>query len=220
VVTRSKSASASARRRLEPGARRAELLEAAVRVLRMRGPAHCRVEDVTTEARTAKGNFYRYFSSWDELLVAVRDHLLDRYSDGFSGRMGERRHADWWVALEEEVDSFLDFHIAMGRGLHQAIFHGPATNQNPVDSRRRAARLVARFLKEGSADGAFAEVDVEQTAALIFHLLHGAADEIWAGADREKVRRAMLHVVRRTLERVESALEDTEQRTGRSKGSR
>jgi AcrR family transcriptional regulator len=208
-----RSRSDHSRRRLEPSARRAELLDAAVRVLRSHGPGQSRVEDVTREARTAKGNFYRYFSSWDELLVAVRDHLLDHQIDGFSSRMAGRKHADWWEALEQEVDSFLEFHIGMGRGLHQAIFHGPAAEQHPVDSRRSLPHLVARFLRDGCSEGAFAEVDVEQTSALLFHLLHGAADEIWAGADREKVRQAMLHVVRRTLERVETALDHADSRS-------
>ena len=67
------------RRRLKPAVRRSELLDAALRVLRSKGPAKVRVEDVTRAAGAAKGTFYLYFSSWEDLLVAVREHLLSTY---------------------------------------------------------------------------------------------------------------------------------------------
>ena len=175
--TPSKSDVVGRRRRLSPDQRRRELLDAAVRVLRERGPTECRVEDITTEAGTAKGNFYRYFPTWDDLLVAVRDHIMDRYTDDVRRRLAAGHGGDWWTLLEEEVDRFLDFQLWLG-GLHDAVFHGPASVARPVDSARSAGPLIAALLTAGVADGAFARIDVGPTAALLFSVLHGAADEI------------------------------------------
>lgn len=196
MATRSRSE--SARRRLPPEERRQELLDAAIRVMRARGVHNCRVEDVTTAAGTAKGNFYRYFATWDELLVAVRDQILDVYANDMRARFAARETIDWWVALEDEVDEFLTFQLH-DDGLHEAVFHGPAHEANPVAEERNAATLIGFFLQGGIDAGAFAPVDVTPTAALFFHLLHGAADEIRAGRPYDDMRSALLRMMTRTL---------------------
>lgn len=186
------------RRRLAPGERRRELLDAAVEVLARLGPDECRVEDITTAAGTAKGNFYRYFATFDDLLVAVRDHLLDSYRHQLEQRLAARTPVDWWAVLEDEVDAFLDYTVGSGR-LHDAAFHSPAAAATPIDEHHSADTLIAELLRGGIAAGAFADVDVAPTASLLFHVLHGAADDIAAGRDRDRARDAALHIIRATL---------------------
>jgi AcrR family transcriptional regulator len=194
-----RSAAPSGRRRLTPELRRKEILDAAVRVLRGRGPEGCRVEDITTEARTAKGNFYRYFPTWEDLLLGVRNHVLDSYREDFGRRYAGAGPIDWWTATDEEIDRFLDFQLSLD-GLHQAIFHGPATQAQPIEEHRSARSTLAWFLTLGISAGAFAPVDVEAIAPLMFDVLHGAADAIASGLDDQRVRLATRHIVHRTLE--------------------
>lgn len=169
-----------------------------MRVLRVRGPANCRVEDITTEAGTAKGNFYRYFPTWDDLLSEVRAHLLQSYAEQFLRRYEDRASVDWWAALDEEVDRFVEFRLELG-SLHDVAFHD-SSEATPALKHRSASSMVAWFLSEGIAAGSFAEVDVESTASLVFHLLHAAADEIALGSDQEKMRQAVLNLLHRALE--------------------
>lgn len=190
-----KTASAAHRRRLNPDERRRELLEAAVRVLRRNGPADCQVQDITTEAGTAKGNFYRYFLTWEDLLAAVRDHVMDEYADDLRRRVADRGVVDWWNALEEEVDVFLDFQLGL-EGLHHVAFHGPASRARPIEPERRAISLIGAFLCGGVRAAAFANVDIGPTAAPLFAVLHGVADALAAGTDRDEFRNAALHVTR------------------------
>jgi AcrR family transcriptional regulator len=154
---------------------------------------------VTAEAGTAKGNFYRYFQTWDALLVAVRDHLLDTYRDDLARRYTDAGHIDWWSGLDAEIDRFLEFQLDLGR-LHQVIFHGPAARAEPSDPSRSAASSVAWFIRAGIADGAFAAADVEVTATLLFALLHAAADAILSGIARDRVRQTTLHLAHRMLQ--------------------
>lgn len=167
-------------------------------MLKRRGPTECRVEDVTTEAGTAKGNFYRYFPTWDDLLLAVRDHLQDEYRQELESRYAERAVTDWWAALDEEIDRFLSYQLDLGP-LHEVVFHGPAARRRPIDKRRSAGALVAWFIAGGIAGGAFTDVDVDATAALCFHLFHGAADEIASGKDEGQIRRATHQMIHRVL---------------------
>jgi AcrR family transcriptional regulator len=189
----------AARRRLHPDARRAELLDAAIRVLRRRGPEACRVEDITQEAGTAKGNFYRYFPTWDDLLLAVRDHLLDSYQAELAQRYAGLSSVDWWNALDLEIERFIDFQLGLG-GLHAALFHGRAASARPVEPDRSAVSILAGFLAAGVAEGAFAAVDVDAAAPLLFDVLHGAADIVAAGMDRGRALGAALQIVHRTLD--------------------
>jgi hypothetical protein len=60
--------------------------------------------------------------------------------------------------------------------------HWPSASQaRPIEDQRSAAALIVTFLEGGIAAGVFAAVDVRVTAAVLVHLLHGAADEIAAG---------------------------------------
>lgn len=186
------------RRRLPPTERREELLDAAVGVLSDRGLAGVKVEDITTAAGTAKGNFYRYFTSLDELLLAVRDHLLDQYIAALLARREARPDTDWWHVIDEEALRFLDYHVGLG-ALHDVLFHSPAADAQPPSRERDAGRLLGGMIAAGVADGAFRADDPETLGELLFHTLHGAADSIRAGADRDRVARSLLQILHRAL---------------------
>ncbi|HUI47297.1 MAG TPA: TetR/AcrR family transcriptional regulator [Acidimicrobiia bacterium] len=198
MATRSRSERGT-RRRLHPDERRRELVAAAERVLRRQGPDGCRVEDVTTAAATAKGNFYRYFDTWDDLLVAVGDHLVAQYAAAVRERL-DVSITDWWATLDDEIDRFISYQLELG-GLHDVVFHGAIARVRAIDDPQSAPALIGAFIAAGVADGAFAAVDVVPTAYLLFQVLHGAADAIAVGADDAAVRAATHLIVRRTLER-------------------
>jgi AcrR family transcriptional regulator len=186
-----------ARRRLTPEVRRAELIDAALRVLKQHGSVASRVEDVTAAAGAAKGTFYLYFPSWDDLLVAVRDRIFDEYAAVVRTQLADPRHVDWWALLDAECVRFVDFIVELG-GLHDAIFHGPITYR-PIDDTRSATKLVAELLRAGIAAGAFAPVDIEPSAQLLFAALHTTADAIAQGGDRARFLQALRRLLHRWL---------------------
>ena len=101
--------------------------------------------------------------------------------------------------MGEEVRAFLASQVGIG-SLHDVVLHGPAARSRPVSDERAAPTRIAELLHAGIADGAFAPVDVERTAVLIFEVLHGAADHVAAGADAERTTAAALHLVRSELQ--------------------
>jgi AcrR family transcriptional regulator len=183
---------------LQRDERRAELLSAAVDMLRRDAAASVRVEDITRSAGTAKGNFYRYFSSVDDLLVAVRDHVLDQYIAAASERRARDTDPDWWQVIEDETRRFLDYQRDLG-ALHDVLFHSAATATTPIAPERSAGRLVAELIRSGKEHGAFVVDDAETLGELLFHTVHGAADAIRDGASRARVERAVLELLRRAL---------------------
>ncbi len=172
------------RRRLNPDARRTELLDAALEVFNTIGPAKARVEDITKTAGTAKGTFYLYFSSWEDMLEAVRERILSNYATEVKNRFVCRTPAEWWAAFENECMAFVRFREDL-KELHEAVFHG-AIAERPVPAALSPGIIVGWMLNEGIKIGACRRVDVEVAAELIFSVMHTMADNIMLTAERER----------------------------------
>lgn len=192
-----KTRSRPLRRRLNPAVRRAELLDTALRVLRAKGPANVRVEDITRAAGAAKGTFYLYFASWNDLLIAVREHLLSTYASEVRARFAAAAPSDQWPAFENECVRFVDFIIELG-DLHKAVFHGPIEDQ-PINETYSADTLIAGLLSAWIATGVCRPVDVDAAAPLVFAVMHTTADGIALTGDREKRLESMLDLLRAWL---------------------
>ena len=156
----------------------------------------CTVAHVTTEAKTAKGNFYRYFASWDVLLDAVRDRLLDDYRRRLEIATDDDAAIDWWELTAEEIGRFIDFHVELGV-VHEIVFHRPGTNDTSEE--QGADEILASLLAAGIKAGAFRAVDTTTMGTLLFHTLHGAADEISRGGDRTRIQQGVTDVFRAVL---------------------
>lgn len=187
----------SKRRRLRPDARRVELLEAALSVLRSRGPINARVEDVTEAAGAAKGTFYLYFSSWDDLLVKVRAHLLSQYISEMRTRFAAEARSDWWAAFENECVRFVAFIEELGE-LHEAVFHGPIADR-PIDNAISSETIIAGMLRTGIESGECRPVEINVAARLLFAVLHTTVDCIIKTGERDRYLYTMFDLLRAWL---------------------
>ena len=193
---RRKLAPRPTRRRLQPDDRRSELLEAAIEVLRKLGPQHARVEDVVREAGAAKGTFYLYFPSWDDLLVAVRDHLISDYAAEVQSRLAAGR-AMSWETIESECARFVDYVVGLG-DLHEAIFHNPSATLPEVKG-SSAEAIISEMLTMGAATGSCRAVAAGMAAPLLFSVLHATADGIARTGEREERIEVLLQLLRAWL---------------------
>ncbi len=161
------------------------------------GDTGARVSDVTAAAGVAKGTFYVHFPSWDDLVVAVRDHVGDGFRREVMHRAANIEGAAWQAFIENEAVLFIDALIAMGP-LHEAIFHGPAAFK-PTKARSSIVALIESLLKRGASDGAFAVDNTRAAALLLFSAWHATADAIAAKAGRTRHLEALRQLMRRWL---------------------
>jgi AcrR family transcriptional regulator len=188
----------ASRRRLKPEARRAELVAAALALLREHNAGEIKIEDVTRAAGAAKGTFYLYFSSWNELIGAVRDHVLGAFIEQLLDRFAAvGSAAEWWTALEEECARFVDFHIELGT-VHNAIFHG-GESEHLILAEHSDERIITRLIIQGIALGACREVDPELAAPMVFAVLHATADGARRSGRRDERVEALLTMLRSWL---------------------
>ena len=194
MQTKQKKADATIkRRRLSPTARRVELLEAAMAVLKRLGPANARVEDITAAAGAAKGTFYLYFSSWEDMLAAVREHILTTYVAETRKRFQCESFLDWWPAFVNECATFITFYENLGE-LHKAIFHGTIA-ERPIPPALSSEAIIGWMLEKGIKTGACRNVDVDVAARLVFSVMHTTADNIARTEERERHLDPMLEML-------------------------
>lgn len=172
------------RRRLAPDDRRAELIDAAVGVLRAGVDEGNWVAEVTRAAGAAKGTFYVYFSSWEDMLAVVRERLIDQCNAPIRDALAAADGVDWWAVLEDQCGRFVDMVTEFGRH-HALIFHA-ALPRDPVGAARSGPAVLAAAIQRGVADGCFGPVDVEAAAQLLYAVVHAAADAVLAGGERER----------------------------------
>jgi AcrR family transcriptional regulator len=174
------------------------------------------IDDIAAGAEVAKGTFYLYFASKDEMVAALREEFGTASCARIAAAVARCAPADWQGKLaawaEAGVDSYLD-----RLRLHDALFHEAGLH------RRRAGkgdnsivRGLAALLAAGNAAGAWEVDDPRVTAMLLFHALHGAVDQAIAH-HTEKQRGDLIRVLRDFFRRAVCAAASPLARNGRTK---
>ena len=183
------------RRRLQPEVRRRQIVEAAERLIDLHG-ARVRVEDVAREAGVAKGTVFLYFATWDDLLEAVRQRLVDEFDAKNPLPTELQGPIDWPGLVQAQATAFID-HTLSRRGVGEAVFHSDFAERRPLAD--NGVARIAAVIRAGQEAAAFGPVDPDPTARLLFAAIHEAADAVAAGHDREATLDALNAMLRRAL---------------------
>ena len=124
-----------------PGQRRAQLLTAGRALFGAKGIAATSLDDITQRAGVSKGLFYLYFSSKEDLVLA----LQEQFSHEFATRMRAAAdiRADWTARLDACVNAAFECYRDL-HDLHEVLFHhahavqlGPAARPEPAAATAR-----------------------------------------------------------------------------------
>jgi AcrR family transcriptional regulator len=182
-----------------PEDRRRDLLDAGLSVLREKG-ADATVADVTEAAGVAKGTFYLYFASKDDLVAALRHRLDEAFVADVAAGFDLSEPEDWWRMADRTVERFVDFLLDID-DVHDVLYHGTPGTASGGGDRPDSIDTIAGFLRRGTEAGAFAVRDPEVTGALLFSALHGAVDIALARGevDRDRIVSAGTELVHKAL---------------------
>ena len=183
------------RRRLHPEVRKLEIIEAAERLLQAHG-SRVRVEDVVREAGVAKGTFFVYFPSWDDLLEAVRQRLVSDFDEAHPLPTEVEAPVDWPSVIATQAAAFIDFASAR-QGVGEALFHSDFAERRTLAD--NAIVRLSAVIRAGQEAEAFGPVDPEPTARLMFAAIDEAARAVAGGADRQAIVAALQGMLRRAL---------------------
>ncbi len=185
------------RRRLDPSVRRTEILDAAETLLRRDGAA-VRAEDIARAAGVAKGTVFAYFATWEDLLAAVRERQVAPIKAEVARLIGDPKTTDWDTLLPAIAVALVDGILAL-EALHEVLFHSDFARTRPLPEAERPTARIAALIHAGQAAGAYAPLDPEPTATLLFAAIHETADAIAAGAERDRAVAALRLLITRTV---------------------
>ena len=177
--------------------RREELLRSAEKLFVAQGVSATSVDDIVAGASVAKGTFYLYFASKEELLAALREKFGDSNRAGMEAAMARCGADDWAGKLAAWVGAGVNFYLDQLR-LHDVLFHhaGHHPHRSTTKSDNQVVAVLADLITDGNRAGAWSADDPPMTAMLLFNALHGAVDHAIARGETE-ARDALIKALRR-----------------------
>jgi AcrR family transcriptional regulator len=172
-----KAATVLTRPRTKPAEiRREELMDAAQALFLGKGFGATSVDEIVRAADVAKGTFYFYFKTKDDVLQALRS----RFVEGFHGRLEDAvdaKASDDWVGrldawLEAGVNGYLDEFE-----LHDLVFHEFRPSNRRMKHDNPVIAHLTKLIAGGGKAGAWTVRDPRLTAVMLFNALHGAVDD-------------------------------------------
>lgn len=158
-----------------PGKRREDLLGAALRVFADKGIGNTTIADITGAAGVAKGTFYLYFDSKDQLVAALKEQMVDdilEHAGSLYGRVGRQ---DWWALVDTFAESYVDFMLEHRDMVQIMAQEGFAPEADPAfaECNRKVNEMLQAGLRAGMEAGVFATSDPELTSKLLHHAIEG-----------------------------------------------
>lgn len=167
-----------------PDDRRQDILAAGLKLFRTTGFADTTIADIAAEAGIAKGTFYLYFDSKDDLLGVLWEGYVDDLIRKGSEILGE---ADGWWPTLDRLWAVLIEHAAAHAELHRIVYSGADGKARELckQSSQRIIDILGSYVRRGAAAGAFQATDVEVAARLVYLAAEGLLDD--AGAHHKVV---------------------------------
>lgn len=190
LTRRGKAKGSSARRKPKPRtksshARRADLMRSAADLFVAKGVAATTIDDIVADAAVAKGTFYLYFKSKDEILGALREAFIAGFVERVEASAAACAPDDWSGRLRAWIEAAV--HAYLDRvALHDVVFHDYRPDHRGMKSDNAAVAHLARLLGAGDAAGAWRADNLPLTATFLFNGFHAAVDEAIASQNENR----------------------------------
>lgn len=152
-----------------------ELMDSAQRLFIAKGFSAATVSEIVRDAGVAKGTFYHYFASKDEMLSALRErftrHFIEQIQqavDACPADDGIARLRAWCRAGVAAYFSGLD--------VHDALYHDHLYATRSNRDRDAVLAQIRTLLEQGQRSGAWSLEEPALTAIVMYHGMHGAVD--------------------------------------------
>jgi AcrR family transcriptional regulator len=161
-----------------PERRRGDLLDAATSLFAAKGIEATSIADIAAAAGVAKGSFYRYFDSREELVAALKARFIDDLLAevaGFAERIGTD---DWWALSDDFVAAMVGALLAR-RDLIRIFSAQPGSDDTVglfLEGEDRIDEFIAAGIRLGIDAGVFDVADPPLTATLLQHAISATVE--------------------------------------------
>jgi len=171
-----------------PEERRDELMNAAQNLFLKQGVRPTTIEQITSGADVAKGTFYLYFSSKEDLLAALGERFAQKHLASIRTAISETQDYDWKGKLATWAEASVTFYLDSIK-LHDMVFFeaGSPSREGLVDN--IVIDHLVDLLQAGVDAGAWSIDESRFTAVFIFSGLHGVVDDAYTKEKRVNRKR-------------------------------
>ncbi|WP_342359149.1 helix-turn-helix domain-containing protein [Terrarubrum flagellatum] len=159
-----------------------------------KGVGQTTIDDIVAGAGVAKGTFYLYFKSKDEILSALRTKFVTMCLDRIDAAVMKQAADDWQGRLRAWIGAAINAYLDHVR-LHDTVFHDYRLQNRGMKIGNMAVANLAELLKAGAAARAWRIPDPALTAVFLFNGLHAVVDD--AIARKNNDRAALVDLVER-----------------------
>lgn len=172
-----------------PETRRNDIMNAAQALFVLQGIVATTVDQITTSAKVAKGTFYLYFASKDELLQALGERFGHELLASIQAAVAKHPEEDLSGRLAAWTKACAIGYLDSIR-VHDAIFWDawPRTRDGLVDN--IVIDDLYQMIDQGSASGAWSFSDTRAAAVFLFSGIHSVVDHVYL--KQKRVNRAQL----------------------------
>lgn len=180
LKAKNRSAELSGAPRTKPAeVRLDELMSAAEKLFLSQGVDATTVNEIVEAASVAKGTFYHYFSSKNEMLEALAKRYTERFLNSVQDAIDSCSPDDWEERLRVWIHANIETYVKTYR-THDIVY----TNHHHQDraNQEKSALLdqLLEIIEGGVQAGVWAPDQPKIVALLIYSGVHGAADDIIA----------------------------------------
>ncbi|MDF2906093.1 MAG: TetR/AcrR family transcriptional regulator [Herbinix sp.] len=162
----------------KPDERRKEILDTAMKLFLSNGYENTSVEDITNDIQIAKGSFYNYFKSkqdvFEACILIVANKTVDQYllilNNGDKPvveRLIEYIEYNFELSQQENNDLFEAIHSPTFDAIHTRVM---------AESKLKLIQAFTDLIKTGMEDSKFHTIDAEFTATALLGALSGVHD--------------------------------------------
>jgi AcrR family transcriptional regulator len=164
-------------------------MDAAERLFLEHGVGPTTIEQITSAADVAKGTFYLYFASKEEVRTALGERFARNHLASVKEALAQESEQDWTGKLATWAKASVTFYLNSVR-LHDMLFYESRspTRTGLVDN--IVIDHLGKLLQDGVDAGAWSIDDARFTAVFLFSGLHGVVDD--AVARERRVNRSRL----------------------------
>lgn len=160
-----------------------ELMGAAEKLFLEQGVEATTISEIVEEAQVAKGTFYHYFASKNEMLTALGQRYTQQFLAKLESAVSQRAPDDWigrfqaWI--EANVATYLKTYL-----IHDIVYTNHHHHERSNNEKNAVLEQLMGILEGGRAAGVWPLAQPRITALLIYCGVHGAADDaIVSGLD-------------------------------------
>lgn len=159
-----------------PEVRLDELMGAAEALFLEKGVDATTISEITEAAGVAKGTFYVYFPSKQEMLIALGERYVRQFLQALDEAIGACAPDDWVGRLRAWIHTNVATYLRTYR-VHDIVFTHPHHHAREGHTENDVVQQLQRILQAGAAAGAWKLDNPRMTALLIYAGVHCATDD-------------------------------------------